>query len=260
MAELARNGVFSQTESGLIYSRRMVRDAEKSQASREYGGMGGHPKLKGGYNVPGLVYFVSRDSDGWVKIGISVDPRKRLYRLRQQYPAETLTMIDAVPVQDMGTVEATLHAKLAKSVRSSGEWFALTPEQVTAEIILLRMSPKGDDPGGRLKATPQGDPGNTIPIPIPSKEEGSDPNGSDAEASDDDPTKAIWDRGLRILGSRRRSLFGKMRQEHGDPAVLEAIVLCEDEHPSDPAAFFVKCLANRRRRTNGGILPNEGVF
>jgi hypothetical protein len=87
------------------------------------------------------------------------------------------------------------------------------------------------------------------------------PNGTGAGAPpQSDPVKELWDRGLRILGEQNRALFAKLRKEHGDPAVLEAIVLCEGEHATDPPAFFVKCLAKRRQRSNGGILPNEGVF
>jgi hypothetical protein len=57
-----------------------------------------------------------------------------------------------------------------------------------------------------------------------------------------DPVKEIFDRGLAILGAGRRSLLGKMRQQHGDEAVLQAIVACEAEQPSEPAAFFLGCL------------------
>lgn len=51
--ELERNGVFARTESGIIYSRRMVRDYEKIQRDKENGRRGGNPKLvKGGVNPP----------------------------------------------------------------------------------------------------------------------------------------------------------------------------------------------------------------
>lgn len=88
------------------------------------------------------------------------------------------------------------------------------------------------------------------------RKKGSDPNGSGAGAPPDDPVKAIFDRGVAILGEKGRSLIGKARQEHGELAVLAAITACEDERPSEPAAFFVKCLAARaKRRENGGVIP-----
>lgn len=45
LAELDRNGVFSRTRTGTIYSRRMVRDAKRVKNSRENGKKGGNPSL-----------------------------------------------------------------------------------------------------------------------------------------------------------------------------------------------------------------------
>lgn len=51
--ELALRKVFSRTDAGVIYSRRMVRDAEKVEADRKNGRKGGNPKLLGeGVNRP----------------------------------------------------------------------------------------------------------------------------------------------------------------------------------------------------------------
>lgn len=43
--ELEAEGVFSRTEDGTIYSRRMVRDTETEKKNREYGKRGGNPAL-----------------------------------------------------------------------------------------------------------------------------------------------------------------------------------------------------------------------
>lgn len=45
LSELRKAGVFSQTEDGTIYSRRMVRDKAREEASREIGKAGGNPHL-----------------------------------------------------------------------------------------------------------------------------------------------------------------------------------------------------------------------
>lgn len=166
--ELERNGVFSRAEGGVIFSRRMVRDAERQVKAKEDGRRGGNPKLLAGGQV---------NSDG--------------LRL-------PLTPLD----KPHGSNHSHSHSQGQK---------------------------------------------------------GSDPNGSGAAAPPDDPIKALWDRGLAILGDKGRGLLGKARKEHGDLAVAAAIAACEEEHPSDPAGFFVKCLAIRAKR-NGGIIPNEGVF
>ena len=46
--ELERRGVFSRTELGQVYSRRIVRDEAKWHASSEWGHRGGNPQLKHG--------------------------------------------------------------------------------------------------------------------------------------------------------------------------------------------------------------------
>jgi len=50
MSELEKHGVFSRTEDGIIYSRRMVRDNLREQQDRENGKGGGNPKLKSAHN------------------------------------------------------------------------------------------------------------------------------------------------------------------------------------------------------------------
>lgn len=52
LAELEKAGVFSRSENGTIYSRRMVRDAEKARKDKENGGRGGNPNITKGVNPP----------------------------------------------------------------------------------------------------------------------------------------------------------------------------------------------------------------
>jgi hypothetical protein len=47
LAELDQAGIFSRDGSGCIFSRRMVSDAERSEAGRQFGLSGGNPLLKG---------------------------------------------------------------------------------------------------------------------------------------------------------------------------------------------------------------------
>jgi DNA-binding Lrp family transcriptional regulator len=50
LEELEKNGVFSRTDDGTIYSRRIVRDIAKALADQENGRKGGNPALKNGVN------------------------------------------------------------------------------------------------------------------------------------------------------------------------------------------------------------------
>lgn len=56
LKELETAGVFSRTDDGTIFSRRMIRDFEKAEKDRENGSGGGNPKIKGqdngGVNPP----------------------------------------------------------------------------------------------------------------------------------------------------------------------------------------------------------------
>lgn len=50
LQELEKAGVFSRTEAGVIYSRRMVRDHKTREEARDFGKRGGNPRLKGADN------------------------------------------------------------------------------------------------------------------------------------------------------------------------------------------------------------------
>lgn len=52
LAELEDNGVFSRTDTGTIYSRRMVRDTEASEMGKALGATGGNPALKAAKSKP----------------------------------------------------------------------------------------------------------------------------------------------------------------------------------------------------------------
>lgn len=52
LSELEEAGVFSRYEDGTIYSRRMIRDAEKAEQDKANGKKGGNPSFKAGVNPP----------------------------------------------------------------------------------------------------------------------------------------------------------------------------------------------------------------
>lgn len=127
LEELSDAAVFSTTDDGVIFSRRMVSD-EGFRAARAAGGKaGGNPKLISQYNKPGFVYAMLRHGDGCVKIGISQDPAKRLYKIRAQYPGDKIEVIGKKYVEDMGATEAEIHATFSHC--KDGEWFALTQDE-----------------------------------------------------------------------------------------------------------------------------------
>ena len=52
IADLERRNVFSRTKKGIIYSRRMKQDAEKSNIFKEFGRRGGNPNIVKSVNPP----------------------------------------------------------------------------------------------------------------------------------------------------------------------------------------------------------------
>lgn len=125
--ELYEAGVYSLADDGAMFSRRMVKDEELREVRAAGGKEGGNPKLIGGYNKPGFVYAMLRESDAHVKIGISQDPAKRLYKVRAQYPGVAISVIGKLYVEDMGEEEARLHAMFAHC--KNGEWFAMSDSE-----------------------------------------------------------------------------------------------------------------------------------
>lgn len=135
LTELEEAGVYSVDDEDCIYSRRMVRD-EALRDSRAAGGKeGGNPKLMGGYNKPGHLYVMQRSNDLAIKIGISKEPSKRLYKIRQQFPGIEVSILAALPVEDMGAAEAELHLLYAQR-KIAGEWFALTKDELDSLLAV----------------------------------------------------------------------------------------------------------------------------
>lgn len=96
------------------------------------------PKRSGG--EPG-VYFVRGDRSGLVKIGYSVNPRKRMKGLMTG-AAEPLTLLFVIRAPR--SRERALHARFAK-YRTQGEWFEAGPD-LAAFIAKRSQHGRSPDP------------------------------------------------------------------------------------------------------------------
>lgn len=87
------------------------------------------------------------------------------------------------------------------------------------------------------------------------KSTGANGAGNDPESDDFDPVKALFDDGVRILGSSgtveksARSLIGRWRRDFGDDLVALAIAAAESRSISEPVAWIPKFLAARAARS-----------
>lgn len=140
IGELESAGVFSRTKQGIIYSRKMIRMEKEAAASRSAGNRGGNPKLINGYTKPGYVYIIGRRDDGACKIGVSINPKNRIKKIRVQYYGHNLKILGQIWTEDMGTLERTLHETHSNKC-AGGEWFQLSDSDI--ETITKNKDPKG---------------------------------------------------------------------------------------------------------------------
>lgn len=92
------------------------------------------------------------------------------------------------------------------------------------------------------------------PSPSPSKEKIKSPAArapSIANPEDQDPDEyLIWTAGIELLGESKRSLMGKLVQQHGRDLVARKLgeLMAMPDKPRDPAAYFVGCMRKLERR------------
>jgi hypothetical protein len=182
LKELEDTGVLSTDPDGVFFSRRMVKDEEVRNLRAAGGKEGGNPKLTAGYNKPGFVYAMRRDTDGAVKIGISQEPAKRLYKVRAQYPEAVITVIGKRYVEDMGAEEANLHQLFR--AKKSGEWFSLDDREVAA---LLDVHLKANS---KMTSTPSSSSASSSAVRI---------EDDDSGASAKTPFQRVYDYGCSLF-------------------------------------------------------------
>ena len=97
------------------------------------------------------------------------------------------------------------------------------------------------------KAPPSRAYADTPAEPLSTNHYSEEPYGPSGAGAPDDPVRDMWNRGKAVLGKSAGGLIGKARRDHGDEAVIAAIVACEHEAPIKPVEFFIGCL---RRNSN----------
>jgi len=167
LLDLLSSEVISATPKAIPYSRRMVRDEKKRVEFQKAGRKGGNPDLGVNYNFPGHIYLMSR-SNGETKIGCSVNPQKRMYKIRQALQDSSVSILHSWPVSDMGKEEEKLHSEYSP-YRVSGEWFKFSEEILK---ILLKGNLKGspEDENKDLRSSPPEDNSALYQLPVRSQE------------------------------------------------------------------------------------------
>ena len=138
LQELYNEDVIKIEEDNL-FQKRMVKDGELSLIRSSIGKTGGSSVTKQ-YGKRGFLYFMSDGYDA-NKIGISVNPQNRLYRLRSDLKLpKHFDIIDSVEVEDMGKSEDDAHIHF--NTFMDGEWIKLPYEKCKEMFVLLKAKYK----------------------------------------------------------------------------------------------------------------------
>lgn len=133
LQELFDEGVI-KIEENTLFQKRMVSDGELSIVRATIGKSGGSSVTKQ-YGKKGFLYWIG-DSENRNKIGISVNVKNRLYRLRSDLKLRKLNIIDTVSVNDMGVSEDI--ALDFFNTERDGEWVILSHNEMYSKFALLK--------------------------------------------------------------------------------------------------------------------------
>lgn len=255
LRELEEEGVFSRTDEGTIYSRRMVRDckrnAETSAAGRENGLLGGNPDIRRG-TVP-------------------KDHRTRRFR-RSDNPAKARRIFD----KDSGEChwchkELTYdgegpnlyHVDHVTAIADGGTNDDDNLVASCAACNHARARVSWSDPNGSGSSDPNGSGlgsdgadhkphgARAPPSTARSQKEGSELR-SAADAAPDGPRSVVWSEGLerlqRLTGlpvAKARTRLGQLLRLAGDDCPRLLAVLRECPETGDPQAWLTRAAEAR---------------
>lgn len=138
LSELVDEGVLI-IDGDCLYQKRMKRDGELSLIRSEVGKKGGSPVAKQ-YGKPGYLYLMS-DTYEKHKIGVSVNPLSRLYRIRSDNKLpKHFDVVKKISVLDMGKTEDFAMSFFGDLL--DGEWIISDYETVINNFDLLEAKIK----------------------------------------------------------------------------------------------------------------------
>jgi len=83
----------------------------------------------------GFVYIITNPAfPGWVKIGLTTDPERRLSNYQTASPYRDYEMVEVVKVNDRASAEITIHGDLGGKSERKGEWFRTTVDAARAHL------------------------------------------------------------------------------------------------------------------------------
>lgn len=129
--ELMETGKTSRTENDITVTAQRTSEKPTSDEMSEFFHID-IPEHEQKSSSPGFVYFIRALETNFVKIGVSLDPTRRLNELQTGCPFE-LSIEQAVFVQNPYQTERALHNDCS-DVHKRGEWFIMNPK-ATKEVV-----------------------------------------------------------------------------------------------------------------------------
>ena len=182
--------------------------------------------------------------------------KRELYRLARAASAAEKKAVDYVVsryftltetgwVQTRVQKELVLYAEKAERSRQNGKSGG-RPRKSEVTQKEPTGFPSGSESKTHKNLNQNQEPEPTIPPSAGDESPMGASKPASANAKPIDPVKLIFDKGIALLTGAgmpeqsARAFIGKLRQEHRDVKVLEALVLAETEHPASPVEWLTK--------------------
>ena len=95
-------------------------------------------------NVPGFCYLIeAKNSDGLYKIGLTRNPDRRIEQLNSSQSPYHLDYVKLIEVDDMASVESSLHQQFKACGSGKNEWFRFSPNQVNQVVKVMEQLEHG---------------------------------------------------------------------------------------------------------------------
>ncbi len=138
-------------------NKRADKEIAAANSARNNGKKGGNPWVKDHYNEPGFVYAVRGQEERSIKIGITIDPRRRISEHKRYNGCRDTVLV--VQVEQMGISEQAILTRFKEY--ADGEWLTLPSEHEPALLAFMkRMAVPGSVPTNEGESVPERAPGS----------------------------------------------------------------------------------------------------
>jgi hypothetical protein len=148
LAELESNGVYSKTRKGILYSRRIVRDAKKAEIARKNGKKGGNPSLGKNKEIPASDNHPDKGGHNTQKLEARSQIREDDVADERGTRDQHDEILIAAGVDPSKDITGRWHG--SEQLRIVDQWRGLPMTQAEILTILREVRQRGGPPKGSL--------------------------------------------------------------------------------------------------------------